>query len=263
MQAGTNNQTIHAFSTNWQGGSFLGASAGAININGVNGVTFGGWNIPDAHISADALYVKAWATPSGSTGWNANSVLRLQQGSTGNDVYIEMRNRADVGDHAAILFTDNNVGGYIGFRTYASNNVAAGSDCLIYGTYNDHIFQAGASGVFNGKTEVFRMYLNGDARATGNITAYSDARVKENIVTIDNALEKTLALRGVYYTRTDKEDKSQKMGVIAQEIQQILPQVVSEDHNGMLSVAYGNIVGILIEAIKELKAEIDELKSQK
>jgi hypothetical protein len=261
-QDGTNHNTIHSFSASWQGGSFLGASAGALNIAGQYGVTFGGWNIPDAHINTDGIYVKAWATPSGSTGWNANSVLRLQQGSTGNDVYIEMRNRADVGDHAAILFTDNNVGGYIGFRTYASNNVAAGSDCMIYGTYNDHIFQNGSSGVFNGKTETFRIYANGSIRATGDVTAYSDKRVKENIITIDKALEKTLQLRGVFYNRTDKDDKSQKIGVIAQEIQEILPQVVNEDYNGLLSVSYGNITGLLIEAVKEQQTQIESQKSE-
>jgi hypothetical protein len=261
-QDGTNHSTIHSFAATWQGGSFLGASAGAINIDGQYGATFGGWNVPYAHINSDGIYVKAWATPSGSTGWNANSVLRLQQGSTGNDVYIEMRNRADVGDHAAILFTDNNVGGYIGFRTYASNNVAAGSDCMIYGTYNDHIFQNGSSGTFNGKTETFRIYANGSVRATGDVTAYSDRRVKENIITIDNALEKTLQLRGVFYNRTDKDDKSQKVGVIAQEIQEILPQVVNEDYNGLLSVSYGNITGVLIEAIKEQQTQIESQKSE-
>jgi hypothetical protein len=261
-QDGTNHSTIHSFSASWQGGSFIGASAGSINIDGQYGATFGGWNVPYAHINSDGIYVKAWATPSGSTGWNANSVLRLQQGSTGNDVYIEMRNRADAGDHAAILFTDNNVGGYIGFRTYASNNVAAGSDCMIYGTYNDHIFQNGSSGTFNGKTETFRIYANGSVRATGDVTAYSDRRVKENIITIDNALEKTLQLRGVFYNRTDKDDKSQKVGVIAQEIQEVLPQVVNEDYNGLLSVSYGNITGVLIEAIKEQQIQIKELKRQ-
>jgi hypothetical protein len=109
-------------------------------------------------------------------------------------------------------------------------------------------------------TKAGNVSTQGSFTASGDVTAYSDARVKENIFTIDNALEKTLQLRGVYYNRTDKEDKSQKIGVIAQEIQQILPQVVQEQPDGMLSVAYGNIVGVLIEAIKELKTENDTLK---
>ena len=97
--------------------------------------------------------------------------------------------------------------------------------------------------------------------ATGNVTAFSDARVKTNIKTIDNALSKVLALRGVTYNRTDLEDKSEQIGVIAQEVKEILPQVVQEN-DGHYSVAYGNIVGVLIEAIKEQQAQIEELKSR-
>ena len=97
--------------------------------------------------------------------------------------------------------------------------------------------------------------------ATGNVTAFSDRRVKENIKTIDNALAKVLCLRGVTYNRTDLEDKSEQIGVIAQEVKEILPQVVIEE-NDRYSVAYGNIVGVLIEAIKEQQAQIEELKSR-
>jgi hypothetical protein len=97
--------------------------------------------------------------------------------------------------------------------------------------------------------------------ATGNVTAFSDARVKTNIKTIDNALSKVLALRGVTYNRTDLEDKSEQIGVIAQEVKEVLPQVVQET-DGRYSVAYGNIVGVLIEAIKEQQAQIEELKSR-
>ena len=71
-------------------------------------------------------------------------------------------------------------------------------------------------------------------------------------------MDKTLAMRGVTYNRID--DNTVGLGVVAQEIQKILPEVIVVNSDGMLSVAYGNIVGILIEAIKELKTEIDELK---
>jgi hypothetical protein len=70
-----------------------------------------------------------------------------------------------------------------------------------------------------------------------------------------------LCLRGVTYNRTDLEDKSEQIGVIAQEVKEILPQVVQEN-DGHYSVAYGNIVGVLIEAIKEQQAQIEELKSR-
>ena len=96
----------------------------------------------------------------------------------------------------------------------------------------------------------------GDFTATGNVTAYSDERLKENIRTIDNALDKVDNMRGVYY---DKDGRAET-GVIAQEIERVLPEVVI-DGAEYKSVAYGNVVGILIEAIKELKQEIEDLKS--
>jgi hypothetical protein len=82
------------------------------------------------------------------------------------------------------------------------------------------------------------------------------------IKTIDNALEKTTKLRGVSYTRNDIEDKSTKIGVIAQEVLKVLPEVVSKDDEGKYSVSYGNIVGVLIEAIKELEARVKELENK-
>jgi hypothetical protein len=100
---------------------------------------------------------------------------------------------------------------------------------------------------------------SGNFTATGNITAYSDENLKTDIKTITNALEKVCKMRGVMYTRIDNGDKGS--GVIAQEIQEVLPEVIL--NNGeYLSVAYGNIVGVLIEAIKELKAEFDQLKGK-
>jgi hypothetical protein len=98
--------------------------------------------------------------------------------------------------------------------------------------------------------------------STGDVTAYSDVNFKTNINTIGNALNKVNALRGVSYNRIDTETDKLKIGVIAQEIEEILPEVVSTDKDGVKSVAYGNIVGLLIEAIKEQQVQIDELKKQ-
>jgi hypothetical protein len=105
--------------------------------------------------------------------------------------------------------------------------------------------------------------FGGSLWCAGEVTAYSDARLKENIVTIDSALEKTLKLRGVYFNKLNDETKTRKVGVVAQEIQEVLPEVVQlhqdkEDPDGTLSVSYGNITGLLIEAIKEQQKIIEE-----
>ena len=106
----------------------------------------------------------------------------------------------------------------------------------------------------------YTLDVNGTIRATADVIAYSDERVKENIKTIDNSLEKVNQLRGVQFNKIGEDKKS--IGVIAQEIEKVIPEVVYEDQDGMKSVAYGNITGVLIEAIKELKAEVEELKKQ-
>jgi hypothetical protein len=93
--------------------------------------------------------------------------------------------------------------------------------------------------------------LNGSFTASGNITAFSDERLKDNILTIDNALDKVSQMRGVTFTKDDKLSS----GIIAQELEKIAPELV---HDGEYkSIAYGNVVGYLIEAIKELKERLD------
>lgn len=90
--------------------------------------------------------------------------------------------------------------------------------------------------------------------ASGNITAYSDERLKSDVATIDNALDKVMNLRGVTFTKSAEKG----MGVIAQEVEQVIPEVVSDGE--YKSVAYGNMVGLLIEAVKELKGDLDKFK---
>lgn len=107
----------------------------------------------------------------------------------------------------------------------------------------------------------YRAYIGGSLYAEGDIVAYSDRRKKENIVTVDNALDTVNKLRGVYYNRIDDDSKRRQVGVIAQETQEVLPEVVTyaEDIDEY-GVAYGNITGVLIEAIKEQQTQIEELK---
>ena len=108
------------------------------------------------------------------------------------------------------------------------------------------------------------MSAAGAATFNNDVTAFSDERLKENIETIPDALEKVCQMRGVTFNRTDFDGEKQ-MGVIAQEVEKIIPEVVKEDDSEekIKSVAYGNMVGVLIEAIKELKAEVEELKRGK
>jgi hypothetical protein len=98
----------------------------------------------------------------------------------------------------------------------------------------------------------------GNIYASGDVTAYSDAALKTNVATIDGGLDKVMALRGITFERI--ADGSVSTGVIAQDVAAVLPEAVATDENGVMAVKYGNLVGLLIEAIKDLKEEVNELK---
>ena len=154
----------------------------------------------------------------------------------------------------------------------------ADNDILRFGSGDDaelfcngsHLYLDLNSGIGNfyirdGSTTRFTFNDNGAFTATndiisqGNINSTSDVRLKTNIKTLTNPLDKVLQMRGVEYDRIDLEGKHQ-IGVIAQEIEEIAPELVSSDDDGMKSVSYGNITAILIEAVKEQQKQIDELK---
>jgi hypothetical protein len=140
-------------------------------------------------------------------------------------------------------------------------------------TFNGTTINATAMTNFNGKTAGCFMYIgslaigttnnpgDGQINATSNIIAYySDDRLKTRLGTIENALEKVMQIRGVLFTRINNGESD--AGVLAQELQAVIPELVRIDDEGFLSVSYGNIAGLLIEAIKELKHELDEVKKK-
>jgi hypothetical protein len=123
---------------------------------------------------------------------------------------------------------------------------------------------------FGGTTQSAVLTGAGTFTATGDVCAYSDIRLKDNIEVIADPLDKVLKLRGVTYTRTDLDDNKKHMGVIAQEVEEVIPEVVITGEDGIKTVAYGNMVGLLIEAVKELTnqnkellARIEQLESKK
>ena len=104
--------------------------------------------------------------------------------------------------------------------------------------------------------------VGGSITEGGDITAFSDARLKKNVETIGSALGKISSLRGVYYDRIDIVGR--KVGLIAQEVEGIMPEAVQTgtDVHAMKSVAYGNLVGLLVEGIKELDQRCSDLEKR-
>ena len=102
-----------------------------------------------------------------------------------------------------------------------------------------------------------KLIAQGEIISSGDITAFSDIRLKRNIQKIDNALDKIMQINGYTYDMNNKRST----GVIAQEVEKVLPEVVQNREDGYKTVAYGNMIGLLIEAIKELKEEIKVIKN--
>ncbi len=126
------------------------------------------------------------------------------------------------------------------------------------------IHAEGANSMFLSTNGTTAVTINSSQNVTfaGTITENSSIRYKENVETIKYGLDKVLQMRGVTY---DKKDNGVKeMGVIAEEVYEVLPEVVLKNEEGEIdSVSYGRIVGVLIEAIKDLKKEIEDLKENK
>ena len=163
--------------------------------------------------------------------------------------------------------------GAIGRTFLGATNIgnAAGSQRKLLGLDNDDNVQMGSLGIGTAASGTA-----GEIRATDNITGYysSDSRLKENIVNISGALEKVSMLKGVtfdwcedYIKERGGEDgyfiKKHDTGLIAQDVQQVLPEIVRKKKDGYLGVQYDKMVGLLVEAIKELRTEINELKSKR
>ena len=105
------------------------------------------------------------------------------------------------------------------------------------------------------------LYYNGNISAN-DIFAFSDERLKENIITIDNPMEKIMQMRGVYFNKKDDPNKTRNVGVIAQEIESILPEVIHTtiESEHYKTVAYGNMTALLVEGMKAQQSTIHSLQ---
>ena len=185
--------------------------------------------------------------------------------------------RSDAADSASQDITFNGGGGAVtigggsDIRLSAGNWTGEASAKIQH--HSNHLYvQYPDAGTFRVRDSAgndnFTVDSSGNATAVGNVTAYSDARLKTDISTINDALGIVGKLRGVSYKWL--RDGTEGIGVIAQEVEAVIPSVVVTNEvpglDGMeevKSVDYGKIVGVLINAINELKAEVDELKGGK
>ena len=224
-------------------------SDGAVTINHDNSTVFntvsGGCAVTGTlAVSSTSIFTGAITSNAGVLVDNISidgTEIALSSGALTLNVADDINLDAGGGD---IVLKDD--GTQFGSLTNSSGNLTIKS-----GTSN-FLTASGANVTFAGTIN------SGAITSTGDITAFSDMRIKQDIETIEGALAKVSDMRGVYFKRNNGEAGT---GVIAQEVENILPEVVKDGE--YKSVAYGNMVGILIEAIKELKAEVEKLKESK
>ena len=163
-----------------------------------------------------------------------------------------------------IKSSTNSVGAKIKFSSFVNGNYSqVGTIEYLHGD-GDVTTTGGNSndGWIVSGTETRTVFkVEGDIEATSNVYASSDISLKDNIVTYENALDKVLALRGVEYDRNDL-DGVHEVGLIAQEVEEIIPELVGESRDGLKNIAYGKLTAVLVEAVKELKKENDALSAR-
>ena len=190
-------------------------------------------------------------------------------GSYANSAFLVANTPSNVANSAASyansgFATANSAG------AYANSSFSKANNALTAAANTTTNVQFGSFGVGTAASGT-----TGEIRATNNITAYysSDKRYKKNVINIQNPLEKLQQINGVEFDWTEEymslhggEDgyfiREHDIGVIAQEIEAILPEIVATREDGYKAVKYDRIVALLIEAIKELKSQIDELKNK-
>jgi len=236
-----------------------------IGANGDWGGLGGGNPVANIHLKAPQTYSSYGAfhgtvIQSDQNGGGKNGSGLLVVNDNGNHswgVVAEFRvnNNTVGGDRPSIAFTTDAYSGQSWTMGYAHNT---GNDFRIK---VDHGWVSSSWG-----TTVMQMDRSGNVTFSGDVKAYSDKRLKKDVKTIDNALDMVKQMRGVTYKF--KHNDREGVGVIAQEIEKVLPQVVSDvdrddegDKHPIKTVSYGNIVGVLIEAIKEQEKRIEHLES--
>ena len=204
-------------------------------------------------MNADATHTYVEAVHTGSTQLYHNNSKKLETSATGVTVTGTLAATAVTGTLSGNISQFTNDSGYS--TTTGTVTSVATSNGIGGGTITG-----------SGTVSMTGSY-SGSFTATANVTAYSDERIKYNITTIENALDKVLKLRGVYYTH--KQDDEDNIGVIAQEVEKVVPELVSiakikekpfEHLDDIRTMKYGNTVGLLIQAIKELKEYVDKSK---
>ena len=154
----------------------------------------------------------------------------------------------------------------IGTYNNSLSSVTTNGSATAYDADNTAFVIGNGTGAGASASDAFKVMFNGDATVSndltvsGDVVVSSDARLKSNIVSLGSTLSRLLLIDGKTYTM--KKDGKQKIGVLAQDIQKVFPELVSEDDNEMLAVNYQGLVPVLINALKEQQSDIETYRNE-
>ncbi len=200
------------------------------------------------------------AVSSGGPIWTTNGwqkALRLGEGS--GTSAIQFVNSGTGAKHFGLGATSTNK--FYGW--YTTTDGATGDAANYWLTVNGN----GNVGIGTTSPGNYKLYVAGNAYATGRWES-SDKRWKKNITPLENALDKVSQLQGVSYEWKVDEypekgfTEDTQIGLIAQDVEEVIPELVHTDNDGYKSVSYGKITAVLVEAVKELKAQNEELRAE-
>ena len=157
----------------------------------------------------------------------------------------------------------------IGLYNSVNSSVTTGGSATAFDTDNaafvvgnGYVDDSDFMNPFTVNSDALVVYFNGNATLAGDLTINSDARLKENIQPLGSTLDKLHQIEGKTYTFLKDEEHTPKIGVLAQEVQAVFPELVTEGADGILSVNYQGLVPVLINAINEQEAKIAALEAQ-
>ena len=220
------------------------------------------------YTNASGTVATAWGHDTNSTGmlataWgNSTDASGEQATAWGGDFSGGQKGGTSSGVASTAWGLETNATG-VAATAWGLNTVADQSYMTAIGKYNttgntNALFVVGNGSDIGLRNDAFAVMSTGDVYAGGAIVHSSDRRLKTNITPVENALQKIKAINGVNYNWIDpNKDQSLQMGVIAQEVQAVMPELINERNDGYLSVNYSGMNGVLIEAIKEQQVIIE------
>lgn len=242
-------------------------SDGSVTLLKLSGETFGyintaftAANTPSYTANSAASYANA-AFATANTITSASSYANSAFVSS-NSAFITANSAASYGNSAFLVANSA--------ASYANSGFSKANNALTAGANTTTSVQLGSLGIGTAASGT-----TGEIRATNEVTAYysSDSRLKENVQTIENALDKLRQLNGVMFDWTDEvilqrggEDgyfvRKHDTGLIAQQVEEVLPEVVADRQDGYKAIKYEKMAGLIIQGINELSEEIKTIKER-